>query len=214
MRLGLAMTAILSFVLGAGVAVGVTTWRARHRPGAPEPLGATERPARTVAAQPTDLPRLSAPLPQPAPASEEAELTRRAEASGSMVLDPSFSSHMIPKLGHALTLLTRTKRGQLLELSCRARSCVARLQWPPETDAQARDANPLTFAPDEPGCTLEMVPSRAEQLALSGAPVRVSFYYQCNKWIQQVINDDEPRPSPEEKQEPESDPESASPKAE
>jgi hypothetical protein len=84
------------------------------------------------------------------------------------------------------------------------------LQWPPETDAQARDANPLLFAPDEPGCTREMVPPRAQQLAVSGAPVRVSFYYQCNKWIQQVMNADETRQeaSPEEKEEtsPTSDP--------
>jgi hypothetical protein len=216
MRLGLAMTAILSFLLGAGVAVGVTTWRARHRPGAPDATALeTTGPVRTVVAPPADLPRLSAPLTQPTPSSEDAELTRRAEASGSVVLDPSFSSYMIPKLGEALTLLTRAKRGQLLELSCRARSCVARLQWPPEIDAQGRDADPLTFAPDEPGCTREMVPSRAEQLAASGAPVRVSFYYQCNKWIQQLMNTEETRQQPSaeaESAQAESDP-AASPEA-
>jgi hypothetical protein len=178
----------VSFALGALAALIVVKAASRLTP----PVVSAEP---TVRAPVVEEPR---PPPRRPPASalvqllppEEADFAARARTDPGATLDPSFAAHMLPKLSRAALYLARVQHARLLELRCEARTCVARFQWPPE--AQGPPARDLAvFAPEEPGCTVEVLPPRGQQQR-TFAPLRVSFYYRCPDWVEQVIATQEP----------------------
>src|SRR4051812_33786981 len=134
MRLASFLRVTLSFALGAGSAVVVVKLRGRSTAGPPVAPEAVEAPSA-----PQAWPKLSAPfVPTGARCDdgEDAEFVSRARASGAPTLDPIFAARMVPKLSQAMGSLVLNRRGELLEVRCQARICVARVRLPPEVQAQ------------------------------------------------------------------------------